>query len=108
VPADLEHVVGTVPAEIFANYDPHHITGCVLSGLLSSQRAGLRPTIGLASLRACLAHYRGVTGLGFKAAALHCDGFVPEEETIRNFRRRFGREADETMPAAALAGGILP
>src|SRR5262249_17446327 len=33
VPADLERVV---PAEVLANYDPHHITGCVLSGLLSA------------------------------------------------------------------------
>jgi hypothetical protein len=94
VPPDLEHVAGAVPGEAFANYDAHHITGCVLSGLLSTHRVGLPPTVGLANLPACLAHYEGVTGLGFRAAALHCDGFALEEKTVRNFRRRFGRAAD--------------
>src|SRR5262249_8272653 len=62
VPADLENVFQSVPAEAFANYDPHHITGCVLSGLLSSRRADLPPTVGLAGLQACLAHYEAVEG----------------------------------------------
>src|SRR5262249_25243634 len=31
VPAELEQVAQAVPAEVFANYDPHHITGCVFS-----------------------------------------------------------------------------
>jgi hypothetical protein len=100
VPADLERVV---PADVLANYDPRHITGCVLSGLLSAQRADLPPTVGLAGLPACLAHYRAVTGLGFRAAALHCEGFAPEEKVVRDFRRRFGRAVDAE---AVASGGV--
>src|SRR5207237_573753 len=57
VPAELERFVRDVPAELFANYDPHHITGCVLSSLLSARRAELPPTVGLVGPGTCLDHY---------------------------------------------------
>jgi amino acid adenylation domain-containing protein len=98
VPAGLERMVQTVPAEVFTNYDPHHITGCVLSGLLSARQADLPPTVGVASLSTCLAHYEAVAGLGFRAAALHCEGFAPEEEAVRGLRRQFGRTAGGGQP----------
>jgi hypothetical protein len=109
VPADLERVVPTVPAELFANYDPHHITGCVLSGLLSAQRAELPPTVGLVSPRACLDHYRALERLGFQAADLHCEGYAPDGDTVRGFRRRFGEGEDggPTGPAGQTEG-VLP
>jgi hypothetical protein len=47
VPADLERIMPTIPAEVIGNYDPQHITGCVLSSLLSACRADLPPTVGL-------------------------------------------------------------
>jgi amino acid adenylation domain-containing protein len=105
VPAGLEQVVQAIPTEVFANHDPHHITGCVLSGLLSAQRADLPATVGFPSSRACLAHYEVLTQLGFQAASLHCESFAPEERTVQNFRRRFGCEADAaTIPPAGERG----
>jgi amino acid adenylation domain-containing protein len=100
LPSSLEQFVQTVPAEMFAGHDPHHITGCVLSGLLSAQQRGPSPTVGLPTLPACLAHYEVVTELGFQAAALHCDGFTLDERTVQAFRRQFGREADAERGAA--------
>jgi hypothetical protein len=94
VPAGLEQVLPSVPAELFSNYDPHHVTGCVLSGLLSARRADLPPTVGLVGPQACLDHYQALERLGFQAAALHCDGYALDEDAIRTFRRRFGREGE--------------
>jgi hypothetical protein len=81
----------------------------VLSSLLSARRDDAPPTIGLASLPTCLAHFGAVTALGFRAAALHCEGFAPGEEVVQTFRRRFGCEADAaTGPAAGKGGTDLP
>jgi predicted amino acid dehydrogenase/acyl carrier protein len=94
VPAGLEQAVQTIPAEVFANHDPHHITGCVLSALLSAQRTDLPATVGFPSVQTCLVHYDALTRLGFEAGALHCESFAPEAKILQNFRRRFGRETD--------------
>jgi hypothetical protein len=91
VPADLEQIMPTIPAELIGNYDPQHITGCVLSSLLSACRSDLPPTVGLVEPRECLDHYQALERLGFRAA-LHCEGGTLDEEGIRDFRRRFGRE----------------
>ena len=99
VPPELERVAHSMPASVFANYDPHHITGCVLSSLLSSPRSGLPPTVGLADLQTCLAHFDAITELGFQAAALHCDGFAPNVEIVQAFRQRFGH--DRGVPSEA-------
>src|SRR5262249_30174091 len=94
LPADLERVIPAVPAELFSNYDAHHITGCVLSSLLSARRAELPPTLGLVGPETCLEHYQALERLGFQAAALHCEGFAPDEDAVRAFRRQFGREGE--------------
>jgi predicted amino acid dehydrogenase len=101
IPEALEQTARDLPADLFANYDPHHVMGCVLSGLLSARRPDLPPTVGLTVLRACQAHYEAVTSLGFRAAALHCENYALEEGAIRNFRRHFGRRIDALEPAAA-------
>jgi hypothetical protein len=90
IPADLEEVVPAVPAELFSNYDPRHITGCVLSSLLSAQRMDLPPSVGLVGLPMCLDHYQTLEQLGFQAAALHCEGYAVEEDAVAAFRDHFG------------------
>jgi hypothetical protein len=90
LPANLEKVVRDGPAELFANYDPRHITGCVLSSLLSAQRTDLPPTVGLVGLQMCLDHYHTLEQLGFQAAALHCEGYAVDEGVVAGFRDRFG------------------
>lgn len=93
VPADLEQVMPTIPAEVISNYDPQHITGCVLSSVLSALRADLPPTLGLVGPQACLDHYQALEQLGFRAA-LHCEGCTLDKEGVRDFRRRFGRDGN--------------
>jgi hypothetical protein len=91
VPDELLRAAKDVPADVLGVHDPHRVTGCVLSSLLSARRPDLQPTLGLVSPRACLDHSRALMGLGFQAAPLHCGGHVPDEETVRAFRRRYGR-----------------
>ena len=86
VPEGLEQVVQKAPADVFANYDPHHIMGCVLSSLLSARQAELPPTVGLVGLASCLDHYQALERLGFRAPDLHCEGYRPDEEAVRAFR----------------------
>jgi hypothetical protein len=105
IPEELEQTARDLPADLFANYDPHHVMGCVLSGLLSARRPDLPPTVGLAVLRACQAHYEAVTSLGFRAPALHGENYALEEGAIRNFRRHFGRRID-APESAATTGGV--
>jgi amino acid adenylation domain-containing protein len=93
VPAELEQVMPALPAEMIDNHNPQHITGCVLSSLLSAQRADLPPTIGLVEPRVCLDHYQALEQLGFRAA-LHCEGCTLDEDGVRDFRRRFGRDGN--------------
>jgi hypothetical protein len=80
------------------SHNPFHITGCVLSGLLSSRFQDLVPTIGRVDDSSCLQHYQRLRQLGFQAAELHCRDFVLPQDSIRNFRRRF----------AAVKGYVLP
>jgi hypothetical protein len=93
IPAELEQVMPTIPAEVIGNYDPRHITGCVLSSLLSARRADLPPTVGLVGPQVCLDHYQALERLGFQAA-LHCEGGTLDEEGVRDFRRRFGQDGN--------------
>ena len=94
VPEGLERVVPSAPAELFAGHDPHHITGCVLSALLSARQVELPPTVGLVQPQSCLDHYRELERLGFRAAALHCETYRPDQELVRNVRRAFGQREE--------------
>jgi hypothetical protein len=76
----------------FDGSGPHEITGCIFSGLLSSRFKHLSPTLGFADNDMCLQHYEVLGQLGFQAAGLRCEGYVLAEESVRNFRRRFGAE----------------
>jgi hypothetical protein len=74
----------------FFQDNPHHITGCVFSSLLSASFADLKPTLGLVPVEASLQHYDKLNWLGFEAAALHCEDYTLPEEAIQHFRQRFG------------------
>ncbi len=96
VPAGLEQVTQAVPAEFFANYDAHQITGCVLSSLLSVVRPELPPVVGAIGPETCLAHYQALEALGFAAPGLHCGSFAFDDDSVQTVRRRFGGEARAT------------
>jgi hypothetical protein len=78
---------------VLGNFDPHNITGCVLSSLLSARREELPPTVGLVGPGECLDHHQALERLGFQSA-LHCEGYTPDEGDLAGFRRRFGHEGN--------------
>jgi hypothetical protein len=94
LPRPLEPFISGARAAALSNYNPHEITGCILSSLLSSHFEDFEPTVGLVDERTCRQHFQELGRLGFQAAGLHCEGYVLAEESIRNFRHRFAqREA---------------
>ena len=90
VPRAVEPVMNSAYWEVFSRSNPWRITGCILSGLLSSRFTDLKPTVGIVDASTCVQHYELLGQLGFQAADLHCRGYVLAEESIRTFRRRFG------------------
>ncbi len=91
VPAGLDPWLKAGLVALVARSNPRYITGCVLSGLLSSRFSHLTPTLGLIDPRAALEHYNTLVTLGFDAADLHLDDSPLEERVIREFRARYGR-----------------
>ncbi len=81
------------PLLLAALGNPHHdqITGCVLSGLLTAGGPKLPPTIGLADLASCRAHYQALAELGFGPVPIHFDLYRPAAAELATFRKSFGR-----------------
>ncbi|MDF5733215.1 MAG: condensation domain-containing protein, partial [Rhizonema sp. PD38] len=62
--------------EALAKSNPHNITGCVFSSLLSSSFDDLKPTLGFVEGSTSLEHYEVLVQLGFQGADLHCEKYV--------------------------------
>jgi predicted amino acid dehydrogenase len=90
LPRQAEPFIQASHREALMSYNPFDITGCVLSSLFSSRFADLNPTVGLVDVGSCFQHYDRLGQLGFRAADLHCEGYVLPETSIGNFRQRFG------------------
>jgi amino acid adenylation domain-containing protein len=90
VPDELEPWLKAGLVSLVARSVPRHITGCVLSGLLSAKFANLAPTIGLVDRPTAVAHYQALATLGFEAADLHLDDTPLDAPTIGCFRSRYG------------------
>ena len=91
LPEEAERLLRRANAVSLLDFDPHAITGCVLSGLLSHRYADLAPTIGEVDGEICLRHYELLHKLKFGVTDLHCEGYAIQEDSIRRFRERFGR-----------------
>jgi hypothetical protein len=76
----------------FLRRNPHDITGCILSSLLSAHIEALPPTVGLVRLEDAVRHYRALVRRGFRAADLHCDGYELPPASVAAFAERWGRE----------------
>jgi hypothetical protein len=72
----------------FFHDNPQHITGCVFSSLLSARFDDLTPTVGLVPVEASQQHYERLQGLGYQAAALHCEAYTLDAELIERFRQQ--------------------
>jgi hypothetical protein len=73
----------------FIRPNADHITGCVLSSLLSVHSAELKPATGRATESACLRHFESLNALGFDAADPHCLSRRLPEDAMVAFRSRF-------------------
>lgn len=87
-----------LPQLLFSMLNPHDITGCVLSALLSATRADLPPTVGLVEAEEARQHWNALNELGFTAAALNFEGTFLQPELIAEFRERFGKRSDASLP----------
>ena len=90
LPRYLEQIMSSAEIEDFLKTNPFNITGCVFSSLLSSCFENLKPTVGVLDWRTSVQHYEVLDRLQFQAADLHCGDYRLPEESIRNFRQRFG------------------
>ncbi len=89
LPEIAERLIEKGQLEAFAEQDSSQITGCVLSGLLSSRFDNLKPTLGLVEAATSCKHYEILKDLGFDAAELHCGNYVLEKEAVKAFRQNF-------------------
>jgi acyl transferase domain-containing protein/NADPH:quinone reductase-like Zn-dependent oxidoreductase/SAM-dependent methyltransferase/acyl carrier protein len=72
--------------------EPHELTACVLSSLLTARSDGtFPPTLGLAGLTDLLSHYHELQYLDIGPARPQCDKYFVPEQAVERFRRRFGR-----------------
>jgi hypothetical protein len=81
--------------------DPHELTACILSSLLTDRHEGFRATVGLADLSDLRSHYRGLQRMGITAARPQCGTYFMPEEVVRRFRENHAAPP----PGAKLAAG---
>jgi hypothetical protein len=70
--------------------DPHELTACFLSSLLTQSHEAFPPTLGAPSLEDLRAHYHGLIRLGIHAARLQCGQYFVPDDMIETFRKSFG------------------
>jgi hypothetical protein len=90
LPQRVQEQMGATALEAISKYNPFHIGGCVLSGLLTARYENLGPTLGIVDDATCKSHYQQLEHLGCRAAELQCNGYTLPEESVRSFRKRFG------------------
>jgi len=90
LPEEVETALRRTETIPFLAFEPHAITGCVLSGLLSHCYPDLEPTIGEVDVEMCLRHYEHLHSLRFGVADPRCEDYAIPERSIQRFRERFG------------------
>lgn len=89
-PAGADAIIQQLFGEAFLHRDPHAISGCVLSSLLSASCDDLPPVLGLPRPTACRAHHAALHAMGFRAAPPHCLGRRLDERSVARFVARYG------------------
>ncbi len=87
LPPPLDSLLSPEAVHALTFYHPLQITGCVFSGLLSSQFEEIRPTVGAVDVESLSRNFAKLDELRFEGADLHCDGYVLDRERIRRFQR---------------------
>lgn len=73
----------------FEDFQPEEITGCILSGLLSTRFDTILPTSGRVSISDCISNHKLLSELGFKASDLHIERYRLNRDAVSTFRERF-------------------
>jgi hypothetical protein len=94
VPEELSQI-------LFSRVNPHDITACVLSALLSVRRPELVPTIGLIAPAVAQQHWAALAELGFSAADLSYEGDSLRRDGIIAFREKFGKTVSRGVAMAS-------
>jgi acyl transferase domain-containing protein/NADPH:quinone reductase-like Zn-dependent oxidoreductase/NADP-dependent 3-hydroxy acid dehydrogenase YdfG/acyl carrier protein len=98
-------IAASLPAELpqllFSSLNPHDITACILSALISVRRPELVPTVGLITPAAARRHWQALTEIGFSAAELSYEGESLSRAGIDAFRHRFGKSVAGSRPVVA-------
>ena len=89
LPQAIERATGASRLAFFGERDPHEITGCILSSILTTAE-GLPATLGLPDDAACQAHLAWLERAGFSAPPLHCAGRELDPALVRRFAERHG------------------
>jgi hypothetical protein len=94
-PAEIHHRIYVPKALEWALQYPadddnaHHITGCILSSLLSG-KFDYPATLGMVEAQHAVTHYQALVERGYQAANLHCGPWRVPASAIAAFRRQFG------------------
>ena len=64
LPAEIEPLARLLPQDVLPVHDPRQITGCIVSSLLSTRDANLKPTVGLVDVDLAAKHLDALTELG--------------------------------------------
>ena len=79
---------------ILSSYYEHfmskkEITGCILSGLLTSKYKEINPILGTTELKECIMNYNVLKTLHYKGALLHCDNYIIPKKFITEFKSKY-------------------
>jgi acyl transferase domain-containing protein len=80
--------------------DPHELTACILSSILTDRHEGFRATVGLADLTDLRGHYRGLQRMGITAARPQCGTYFVPDEVVRRFRQQHAAPSGSRISAA--------
>jgi hypothetical protein len=107
LPASLATVLpAELPNLLFSSLNPHDITACVLSALISARRPELAPTIGLVDLATSRRHWAALPELGFGAAEPNYEGTALAPSAVAAFRARFGRPSAPSVSLTLAAATV--
>jgi amino acid adenylation domain-containing protein len=91
IPAAITQVMDANPVQFLAQTHPRHITGCILSSVLTLKHRDLQATVGLVDVDESERHFRKLLELGYEAGLMHCEGRLLDETKIAAFRERYER-----------------
>ncbi len=86
---------------ILSSYYEHfmskkEITGCILSGLLTSKYKEINPILGTTELKECIMNYNVLKTLHYKGALPHCDNYIIPRKYITEFKSKYSKKMRKT------------